>query len=97
MAIDRETQLWRLVGIGAGLGAGFVTRKMLEGIWQFARGEEPPANPASPQTTWVEALVWAGASGVALAVTRLVAQRGAAEAWKAVAGSYPEDLEAVKP
>jgi hypothetical protein len=97
MSIDAESQLWRVVGMGAGLAAGLVTRRTLDALWQATKGEDPPANPASPHTTWAEALAWAVASGVALAVTRLVAQRGAAEAWRAVRGSYPEDLEAVRP
>ena len=41
--------------------------------------------------------MWAAASGVAMAVTRLVAQRGAAEAWRARTGSYPAGLESVSP
>lgn len=97
MSADHEEHLWRAVGIGAGIAAGFVARKALEGVWQATRGESPPANPASPRTTWPEALIWAVASGVALAVSRLVAQRGAAEAWRAVKGTYPEGLEDVRP
>jgi hypothetical protein len=30
-------------------------------------------------------------------VARLVAQRGAAEAWRAATGSYPEEIEDVSP
>jgi hypothetical protein len=97
MSSVREGQLWRAVGVGAGIGAGLVARKGLERLWHATRGQSPPSNPASPQTTWPEALTWAIASGVALAVTRLVAQRGAAEAWRAVTGSYPDELEAVRP
>jgi hypothetical protein len=97
MDAEHESHLWRAVGIGAGFAAGLVTRKTLEAVWQATRGQEPPSNPASPQTTWAEAIIWAVASGVSLAVTRLVAQRGAAEAWKAVKGSYPEGLEEVRP
>ena len=41
--------------------------------------------------------MWAAASGVAMAVTRLVAQRGAAEAWRASTGTYPAGLETVSP
>jgi hypothetical protein len=97
LGFDRQGQLWRMVGAGAGLGAGLVARKVLERLWRATRGEDPPSNPASPDTTWGEALVWAVASGVALAVIRLVAQRGAAEAWRAVTGEYPEELETVRP
>ena len=38
-----------------------------------------------------------GGVGVAMAVARVVAQRGAAEAWKASTGSYPPGLETVGP
>jgi len=93
---DHETQLWKLVGVGAGLGAGLIARKGMERVWLVVRGEEPPSNPASSTTNWTEALIWAAASGVALAVTRLVAQRGAAEAWRAFTGSYRENLEVVR-
>ena len=40
---------------------------------------------------------WSVASGVALGLARLVAQRGAAEAWHAATGSYPDDMESVTP
>jgi hypothetical protein len=97
MSNEQESHVWRIVGVGAGLAAGMVARRTLEALWQATRGEEPPANPASPSTTWPEAIIWAAASGVALAVTRLIAQRGAAEAWRAVKGSYPEGLDTVRP
>ena len=89
--------LWKVVGLASGAAAGAVTRAALRTGWKRARGSEPPANPASPSTSWPEALIWALASGVAMAVTRLVAQRGAAEAWKASTGSYPAGLETVSP
>lgn len=81
----------------SGAAAGAATRAALHAGWRRTKGGEPPANPASPGTRWSEALTWAAASGVAMAVTRLVAQRGAAEAWKASTGSYPEGLETVAP
>lgn len=60
-------------------------------------GREPAHQPGFAQPTWSEAIGWAAASGVALAVARLVAQRGAAEAWRAKTGRYPEGLEEVGP
>lgn len=81
----------------SGIVAGSATRALLKACWRKTRGGEPPTNPASPSTKWSEALIWAVASGVAMAVTRLIAQRGAAEAWKATSGSYPPGLETVSP
>jgi hypothetical protein len=88
---------WKVVGAGSGLLAAMVTRKALVAAWQKTKKTDPPANPASPSTTWSEALVWATATGVALAVARLVAQRGAAAGWQAATGHLPPGLEEVRP
>ena len=89
--------LWKVVGTLTGILTGMATRTVLKAVWKRVRGGDPPTNPAAPGTSWGEALVWAASSGVAMAVTRLVAQRGAAEAWKAELGSYPPGLEEVGP
>ena len=89
--------LWKVVGGLSGVAAGMATRRLLQTGWRRVRGGDPPTNPAAPGTAWSEALAWAAASGVAMAVTRLVAQRGAAGAWKATTGRYPEALESVSP
>jgi hypothetical protein len=89
--------LWKVVGSLSGIAAGSATRVLLRASWRRTLGGDPPTNPASPTTRWSEALIWAVASGIAMAVTRLVAQRGAAAAWKATTGSYPAGLETVSP
>jgi hypothetical protein len=87
---------WKAVGAASGFAAGALTRKVLTAAWQRKTGEAPPANPASPRTTWLQALTWAATSGIALAISRLVAQRGAAEVWRARTGSYPAALDEVR-
>jgi hypothetical protein len=89
--------MWKAVGLASGAAAGAATRAALHAGWKRARGSDPPANPAAPGTSWSEAVIWAASSGVAMAVIRLVAQRGAAEAWRASTGSYPAGLETVSP
>jgi hypothetical protein len=89
--------VWKVVGTLAGVLSGMATRGVLRAGWRRVKGGDPPTNPAAPGTSWTEALTWAAASGVALAVTRLVAQRGAAEAWKGQMGTYPPGLEEVSP
>ena len=93
---DQQTK-WKLAGALSGIVSAAVTRKLLRAAWRRTRGGNPPTNPAARGTTWSEALVWAAASGVAMAVARVVAQRGAAGAWRAATGSYPPDLETVGP
>jgi hypothetical protein len=50
---------------------------------------DPPENPASRGVGWREALIWSISLGVGAALSRLVAQRGAAAAWQGVTGSQP--------
>ena len=90
-----ERRTWQLVGAGSGVVAGILVRKILVVAWKQVAHDEPPANPAAKGVTWPAALMWTVSSGVALAVARLVAQRGAAEAWKAVTGDYPAALDEV--
>ena len=95
MADRRMT--WKVLGMASGMVSAAATRAVLRACWRRAKGGNPPTNPASRTTTWGEALVWAASSGVAMGVARVVAQRGAAEAWKAGTGSYPPGLETVGP
>ena len=92
--MDEGTR-WQVLGGVTGIAAGFAVRKTLRGGWTSVTGKEPPANPAAPGTTWSEALTWAVLSGATIAVGRMVAQRGAAEAWKSRIGSYPPGLDDV--
>jgi hypothetical protein len=93
--LSRSDIAWKAVALGAGAASAFVTRKALTAVWKGVKGDEPPSNPAARSTTWPQALIWAVSSGVALAVSRLLAQRGAAAAWKAKTGGYPRALEEV--
>jgi Protein of unknown function (DUF4235) len=92
-----QRMLWRILGSLAGVLAGVVARQVLLTTWRATKGSDPPANPAAAHTSWAEALDWSVASGVAFGVARMVAVRGAAEAWRAATGEYPKDLEAVRP
>jgi len=96
MASDATKGLaWKATALAAGAVSAFLTRKLLRGGWSLLKGGAPPSNPAARSTTWREALTWAAASGVALGVTRVVAQGGAAAAWRAKTGDDPPGLESV--
>lgn len=90
-----EKVLWKVVGLLSGLVAAKAGRSVLDKVWAKTRGGEPPRNPAAPGTTWGEAVSWAVASGIAVALARLVATRGAASAWQKAAGHLPPGLEDV--
>ncbi len=93
--MNSSDMAWKAVALGAGAASAFATRRLIRAAWKSVKGSEPPSNPAARSTTWKDAIGWAVASGIALAVTRLIAQRGAAAAWKAKTGSYPRAVEEV--
>jgi hypothetical protein len=86
---------WRVIGIGSAITAGIAARKLTTTTWKIATGNDPPANPQSPDTTWREALSWAVASGAIVGIARLLAARKAAEYWQRSTGKLPPGMEKV--
>jgi hypothetical protein len=87
--------MWSLLGGVSAALAGLVAQKSLEASWRKATGKEPPANPESPETTWVEAVGFSVLSGVLIGVARLLARRSAARSWVKATGNLPPGLETV--
>lgn len=90
-----EKTAWKAVATGGTILAGFAARKLLAAAWTKTRKTDPPSNPAAPDTSWGEALAWAAASGLAVAVIHLLVQRGAAAGWQKAMGSLPPGLQEV--
>ena len=86
-------RLWELSALSSGTAAAVAYRKLMTALWRFSRHEDPPGNPAARQVRWRDALVWSISLGVGAAVSRLVAERGAAAAWEAAVGSRPPGLD----
>ena len=61
---------------GAALAAGVLVRRSLVSVWKAWRGSEPPDNPADPEVTWSDALIWAAAVGTSVGVARVLGRRG---------------------
>ena len=87
----------QLIGIATGIATRKISMVVLDKVWRKTKKTEPPADPASPGTPWVEALTWAAASGVAVGVGRLVATKGAATAKMKLTGKVPEGMEGPSP
>ena len=85
----KDEHKWLLVSTAAAAAAGFVVRNGIEMGWKFTRGEDPPKNPASYDVAWRDAIAWTITVGVCMGLGRLVAERGAASAWKAYKGKLP--------
>ena len=87
--------VYKVLGIGGGLMAAKVARSVLDKGWARTKGGEPPRNPVVPGTSWSEAVTWAVASGVAVAIARLLATKGIASAWSKTTGHLPPGVEDV--
>ena len=87
--------VWKVLALGSGLVAARAAGSLLDKGWRRAGGGAPPRNPSTPETGWKEAIMWSAASGTAIAVSRMLAQQGAARAWEKTTGSLPPGLSDV--
>lgn len=84
-----DQRTWTLVAAGSAALVGMACRQALRRGWSVWRDEPPPDNPAAPDVSWKDALLWAGATGLVVGVGRVVARRGAASVWRSVTGRMP--------
>jgi len=91
MASD-SSKLWTVFSLVAGLGAAALTRMLLDRSWQVAAGKNPPENPADPDVSLGEAVLWASITGAAVALARMIAQRRAASYYTRSTGHLPPGL-----
>ena len=87
----------KLIGIATGIVVRKVSMQVLDKVWRKTKHTEPPADPASPGTPWMEALLWAAASGIAVGVGRLVTTKGVATAKQKLTGKAPKGMEGPAP
>jgi len=91
MASD-NSRVWTVFSLVAGLGAAALTRKLLDHSWKVASGKNPPENPADPEVSVGEAVLWAMITGAAVALARMLAQRRAASYYARSTGHLPPGL-----
>jgi hypothetical protein len=71
---DDEGLIWAAVAAAVTLGASTLVKKALAKGWSSRRGVVP-GGPGGAQASWKEAVVYAAASGAAVGLARLVADR----------------------
>ena len=87
--------VWKVMGVGALIGAGILAKKLATASWKLGTGHEPPVNPEDPEVTWKEAIGWAVVSGAIVGVARLMATRKAAAYYRKSAGHLPKGINEV--
>lgn len=93
MGMTMEKLAWKVAGLGSAIVAGVAMRKALTTGWEKARHQQPPMNPATPGTSWGEAVAWTMALGAGVGVARMLASRAAAAGWQKATGTLPPGLE----
>ena len=83
------------MGLGSAILSGIAARKVLTAAWRRGTGQDPPANPEVPGTSWGEAIAWALASGAAIGLARMLAARKAADYYRKSTGHLPPGVEKV--
>lgn len=75
-----ERVIWNIYSGLVGAAATFVAQKVITMAWEAATGEEPP-DPNDPEAPFVQALIWAAASGLGVGVTQLTMNRFVTRRW----------------
>jgi len=92
-ASDGSSKLYSAFSLVAALGAAAVTKKFLNSSWRAATGKNPPANPADPDVSIGEAVMWATVSGTLIGVARMLAARRTAHYYAKSTGHLPPQLQ----
>jgi hypothetical protein len=77
---------FKMVAAAIAIPAGRLVTKGTRRIWATARPNDPPVNPNDADTTWSDALIWAGLTGIGAGVAQLLASKGADTVWRAMTG-----------
>jgi hypothetical protein len=90
---SKGSKVWTAFSTVSALAAATVARKALDKGWQVSTRRKPPSNPADPDVAVWEAVAWTAATGAAVALARMFAQRRAADYYVRSAGHLPPQLE----
>ena len=90
---DSTSKFYSAFSLVAALGAASVAKKGLNSTWRATTGKNPPANPADPDVSIGEAVMWAAVSGTLIGVARMLATRRAASYYAKSTGHLPPQLQ----
>jgi len=85
----RKQMAWNVWAWVAAAGAAWAARKATSAVWVRLGDGDDPVDAVDGDSSWGEAVAWAVIAGVIAATARVLARRGAGEAWEAVTGEAP--------
>jgi hypothetical protein len=83
--------MWKVVSAISGMLSALIAKKLIRSVYRAVRKDDPASafDPTAERFSWPNALLWAIASGVGLAIAKVVGDRLAAIGWKAATGALP--------
>jgi hypothetical protein len=85
---SQKQMVWNALSAGSAAISVLVTRRVLTAVWECF-GHEPPEGLEDRKHSWRSALTWAVATGVGIAVARVIAVRVSARAWQVATHEAP--------
>lgn len=89
---EANSKLWGALSLVATLASTVLAKKGIDTLWRVVTGKRPPENPADPDVATREAVLWALASGAAVALIKMLVTRRAANYYVASTGHLPGQL-----
>lgn len=90
---ESNSKFFSAFSLVAAVGAAAVAKKVLTTTWRATTGKNPPANPADPDVSMGEAVMFAAVSGTLIGVARMLAARRAAGYYAKSTGHLPPQLK----
>lgn len=91
-APPKNSKVWSAMALVSGLGAAKLTNLVLTRTWKAGTRRNPPANPADPDVQLWEAVAWSAVTGAVVSLTKMYAQRRAANYYVKSTGALPPQL-----
>lgn len=77
---------FRLLSMVVAIPVGKAIASASGKAWAAARPNDPPHDPKQVQTNWVDALIFAGITGLSAAAAEILTTKGADTLWRAMTG-----------
>jgi hypothetical protein len=81
--------LYKPVGLLAGVGAGLVAGLVFKKVWQLAAGDEDAPEALDQERGWGEILAAAALQGAIFAIVKAAVDRASAEGVRKLTGNWP--------
>jgi hypothetical protein len=82
---------YKPVGLLTGMVAGAIAGMLFRQLWKRVSDEEEAPDPLQEEYPWREVVLAAAIQGAIFAVVRAIINRGGAEAFRKLTGTWPGD------